>query len=89
MDLLRAQALKSVEPKTTKKRKSAGSTEDGEIVEEVYKGGKYTTAVLTITHFLERVLMEHIKIVWTLSCRSTLYIPLELVLENEISSKNR
>ena len=45
LDLLRAQALKSVEPKTTKKRKSAGSTEDGEIVEEVYKGGKYTTAV--------------------------------------------
>ena len=45
MDLLRAQALKSVEPKTTKKRKSAGSTEDGEIVEEVYKGGKYSTAV--------------------------------------------
>ena len=35
LDALRAQALKSVEPKTTKKRKSTGSTEDGEIVEEV------------------------------------------------------
>lgn len=37
LDALRAQALKSVEPKTTKKRKSAGGTEDGEIVEKAKK----------------------------------------------------